>query len=73
MDTGEEQCAWASAIAFAEAGERLAGLKDGDAVALAGRAKLETYQSKDGEPRASLSITVDEIAAVRRKPREEGL
>lgn len=70
IDTGEEHRTWASAIAFGKEAERLAGLKDGDAVSVAGRAKLEAYEAKDGAPRASLSIVVGEIAAVRRKPKE---
>lgn len=69
-DAGEESGVWCSVIAFAAQGERLAGLKDGDAVSVAGRATVQAYQSKHGELRASLSIVVDELAAVRRAPSE---
>lgn len=69
VDTQEEHATWASAIAFGREAERLAGLKDGDAVSVAGRAKLEAFEAKDGALRASLSIVVDDIAAVRRKPK----
>ena len=68
IDTGEEQSTWASVIAFANEAERLARLGDGDAVSLSGTAKLQAYIAKSGEPKASLSITVDEVAAIRRKP-----
>jgi single-stranded DNA-binding protein len=67
IDTGEEHRTWASCIAFGKEAERLAGLKNGDAVSVAGRAKLEAYEARDGAPKALLSIVVDEIAAVRRK------
>lgn len=71
VDAGEESPTWASAIAFGVEAERLAVLRDGDAVALAGRATLQAFQGKDGgAPRASLSIVVDEVCAVRRKPKD---
>ena len=70
IDTGEEQSTWASVIAFANEAERLAGLKDGDALSVSGRATLQAYAAKDGSPKASLAIVVDEVAAVRRKPKE---
>jgi single-stranded DNA-binding protein len=69
VDTGDEHQAWASVIAFGEAGERLGGLKDGDAVAVAGRATLQGFLAKDGNPKAALSIVADDVAAVRRKPK----
>jgi single-stranded DNA-binding protein len=72
VDTGEEGSAWASVIAFGAEAERLAGLKDGDALSVAGRATVQGYIAKDGNAKASLSIVADEVAAVRRKPRPAG-
>lgn len=69
VDTGEELQVWASLIAFGEKAERLTGLKDGDAVSVAGRATLQAYTNRGGEPGASLSVVVDDVASIRRKPK----
>jgi single-stranded DNA-binding protein len=61
----------ASCIAFrAEAVDVLLGLGKGDACSVAGRGKVGTWTNRDGETRASLSITVDAVLSayhVRRK------
>ena len=59
-----------SVIAFNEVAEQLAALGKGDAVALSGSARVSTWQSKDGAPKAGLSLTAEVILTayhVRRK------
>lgn len=69
--TMEEGDVLASVIAFRpEAVAALLALDKGDAVAVAGRAKVGVWQPREGEPRASLSITADAVLsayAIRRK------
>lgn len=69
--TMEEGDVLASVIAFRpEAVDALLALEKGDAVAIAGRAKVGVWQPREGEPRASLSITADAVLsvyAIRRK------
>ena len=60
---------WTSIIAFGELAERLATLKQGDAVAIGGRAEIGAWSDKDGNPHGSLSLVCDELATLRGKPR----
>jgi single-stranded DNA-binding protein len=69
VDIGEEASAWASVIAFGAESERLGGLKDGDAVLVAGRATLQAFTGKSGTVGASLSIVADDVAAARSRPK----
>ncbi len=50
--------------------ERLLQLKAGDALALSGRLMPKVYAKDGAEPRVSLDLVADEVAAVRRKPRQ---
>jgi single-stranded DNA-binding protein len=67
----EEGDVLASVIAFRpEAVDALLALDRGDAVAVAGRAKVGVWQPREGDPRASLSITAEAVLsayAIRRK------
>lgn len=69
--TMEEGDVLASVIAFRpEAVDALLALDKGDAAAVAGRAKVGVWQPREGEPRASLSITAEAVLsayAIRRK------
>jgi len=60
---------WVSVIAFGQEAERLLTLKQGDAVAIGGRAEIGAWSDKDGNPHGSLSIVADEIATLKGKPR----
>jgi len=57
---GEDgETVWCSLIAFnADAVEALLALRAGDAVAVAGQAALNHYQTSSGEHRVSLRVTV---------------
>ncbi len=68
-DSGDGNMVWCSLIAFGQEGERLAMLKAGTAISVSGRAKLSSWLGKSGEPAAGLSVVVDEVAALRGKPR----
>ena len=76
VDNGEESIL-ASTIAFGEVGERLARLKSGDAVSIAGSAKLSSWE-KDGETRHGLGVTASAILSAydtrkrRAAPKEPG-
>ena len=60
---------WCSIIAFGELAERLATLGANAAVALSGRAELSCWVDKGGEPKAGLSLVVDELATLKAKPK----
>jgi len=63
-DTGDGSAVWCSMIAFAEAGERLAMLHTGDAVSVAGKARLSQWEDAEGKPRAGLDVTVTEVISL---------
>ena len=60
---------WISLVAFGELAERLAGMKANNAVAVSGKAELNAYLNRDGEPAAGLSIVIDELATLKAKPK----
>ena len=60
---------WTSIIAFGELAERLASLPAGAALSVSGRAEVNAWIDKSGEPRAGLSVVVEELATLRGKPR----
>lgn len=75
-DVGDGSAVWCSMIAFAETGERLAMLHAGDAVSVAGKARLSQWEDAEGKPRAGLDVTVTEVISLQsaskagfRKPR----
>lgn len=63
-DVGDGSAVWCSMIAFAEAGERLATLRAGDAVSVAGKARLSQWEDAEGKPRAGLDVTVTEVISL---------
>lgn len=50
-----------SVIAFGSVAEQLAELGKGDTVALTGRAKVNTWTDREGNPKAGLSVTADAL------------
>lgn len=58
---------WASIIAFGEQADRLMTLSNCAALAVSGKAEVNSWLNKQGEPRAGLSIVVDEIATLKGK------
>lgn len=65
---------WCSVIAFNAEGERLATLPAGAALSVSGRVEVSAWLDKSGEPKAGLSLVVDELATLKAKPkpRDEG-
>ena len=60
---------WCSVIAFGEVADRLLTLADGAALSISGRAEVNAWLDKAGEPRAGLSLVADELATLKGKPR----
>jgi single-stranded DNA-binding protein len=60
---------WCNLIAFGAEGERLATVKAGSALSVAGRAEVTAWLDREGEAKAGLSLVVDELATLRGKPR----
>lgn len=67
-DDGGGNAVWASFIAFGNEGERIAGMKDGVALAISGRGVLKVFEGKHGH-QASMDVTVDQVATLKAKPR----
>ncbi len=47
-------------------------LADGAALSISGRAEVNAWLDKQGEPRAGLSLVVDELATLKAKPKPQG-
>lgn len=60
---------WCSLIGFGEIGERLAALKEGAALSVSGRCEVSAWINRDGEAAGGLSMVVDELAALKGKPK----
>lgn len=60
---------WCSIIAFGEIADRLMTLADGAALAVSGKAEINGWLDKSGEPRAGFSLVADEVATLKGKPR----
>lgn len=62
------ECVWCSIIAFGEIADRMMTLGDGAALSISGRAEVNAWLDKAGEPRAGLSLVADELATLKGKP-----
>lgn len=60
---------WCSLIAFGEQAERLAALKEGEALSVSGRCEVSAWINRDGEAAGGLSLVVDELATLKGRPR----
>ena len=61
--------AWCSVIAFGEVADRLLTLGDGAALSISGRAEVNAWLDKQGEPKAGLSLVADEMVTLKGRPR----
>ena len=66
---GDGAVVWCSIIAFGEQAARLMTLSNGAALSVAGKAEVNAYSNKQGEPAAGLSIVADDLAALKSKPK----
>ena len=62
---------WCSVIAFGEQADRLMTLGDGAALSVSGRAEVNGWMDKQGEPRAGLSLVADDVATLKAKPKPQ--
>jgi single-stranded DNA-binding protein len=60
-----ESKTWISMTAFDQAANHLLQLQEGEAVTVAGRAKVKPYSDKSGEPAASLDVMVDRLIGIK--------
>lgn len=60
---------WCSIIAFGEQADRLMTLGDGAALSVSGKAEINGWLDKQGEPKAGLSLVADDVATLKGKPR----
>lgn len=60
---------WCSLLAFDEQADALAEQKANAAISVSGRATPTAWLSKAGEPQAGLDVVVDQLAALRTKPK----
>ena len=60
---------WCSFIAFGDIADRLLTLADGAALSISGRAEVNAWLDKAGEPKAGLSLVADEMVTLKGKPR----
>ena len=66
---GEGGVVWCSVIAFGEHADRLMMLANGAALSISGKAEVSGWLDKQGEPKAGLSLVVDDLATLKGKPR----
>ena len=64
---GDGGVVWCSVIAFGEQADRLLTLANGAALSISGKAAVNPYTNKQGEPAAGLSLVVDELATLKGK------
>ena len=69
---GDGGVVWCSVIAFGEQAARLMTLANGAALSVSGKAEVSGWLDKQGEPKAGLSLVVDELALLKGKPRPQG-
>jgi single-strand DNA-binding protein len=62
---------WCSIVAFGEVADRLMTLAANQAVSVSGKAEVNGWLDKAGEPKAGLSLVVDELATLKGKPKPQ--
>ena len=70
VTVGNEAQFWRLFVFSESAQAELMRLGEGDALACQGVPKFELFRPEAGEPRVSLSITVDHVLALRQAPKE---
>lgn len=68
-DGKDSASVWCSVIAFGEIADRLMTLADGAALSISGRAEVNAWLDKQGEPKAGLSLVADEMVTLKGRPR----
>jgi single-stranded DNA-binding protein len=70
VSAGNESQFWRLFVFSESAQTELMRLADGDSLAVQGAPKFELFRPDAGDPRVSLSITVDHVLALRQPPKE---
>lgn len=70
VSAGSEIQFWRAFVFSESAQAELMRLGEGDSLACQGVPKFELFRPEAGEPRVSLSITVDHVLALRQPPKE---
>ncbi|MCC7220413.1 MAG: hypothetical protein IT490_06760 [Candidatus Contendobacter sp.] len=68
-DDGKGGSVFCSLVAFNEQADRLVLLPAGAVLSVSGKAEVQAWISKAGEPQAGLSLVVDELSALKPKLR----
>lgn len=68
-DSKDGASVWCSIIAFGEIADRLMALGNGAALSVSGKAEINGWLDKQGEPKAGLSLVADEVVTLKGKPR----
>jgi single-stranded DNA-binding protein len=69
--TSGEEAVFVSVIAFGDEAERLLEFVKGDALAIAGRARLTSWTGRDGVEKRGISVVAEQIAAAKPRPRSD--
>jgi single-stranded DNA-binding protein len=64
-----DEAVFISVIAFNAEAERLLECARGDAISVAGRARLKSWPGRDGTERTGISVTAEQIAALKPRPK----
>jgi single-stranded DNA-binding protein len=64
-DDSTNPATWASVVCFEEQAAILSGVKKGETLAVSGKLSVDVYTPSNGEPRANLSITADNIITMK--------
>lgn len=68
-DDGRGTSVFCSLVAFGDQADRLALLNAGAALSVSGKAEVNAWLSKTGDPQAGLSLIVEDLAVLKAKPR----
>ena len=69
---GDTPQTWVSIICFGDQAATLSKMVKGAALAVSGKGTVCVYSPPNGEPRPNISITVDQLATLKRQPKPKG-
>jgi single-stranded DNA-binding protein len=70
-DDSTNPVTWTSIVCFDEQAAILAGMKKGDALSVSGKLTVDVYQPAQGDPRANISITCDNIITLKQAKQQK--
>ncbi len=69
-DSKDGVATWCSVIAFGEQADLLLTLGDGAVLSVSGKAEINAWLDKQGEPRAGFSLVADQVTTLKRSNRK---